>query len=159
MSDDDLTYKWKKRFYKMAVLVSTWSKDPKCAVGAVIASHNSRNISVGYNGFPRGVNDLPERLADKEMRLALTVHAELNAIYNARFNLEHCLIFSTKFPCHECAKGIIQAGIICVVCPLPTHYTGDRCRTWEQSQEHADLMLTEAGVSIVTIDHKDTMAD
>ncbi len=156
--DDDLTYKWKKRFYKMAMLVGTWSKDPKCQVGAVIATHDSRNISVGYNGFPRGFEDKPERLANEEERQAFTVHAELNAIYNARFNLHRCFLFSTKFPCHECAKGIIQVGIACVVCPPPTNY-GTGCGKWKISQENADLMLTEASVKIVLIDHKEIMAD
>lgn len=150
MSDHDLTYKWTKRFYRMAMLIATWSKDPKCAVGTVIATHDCRNISTGYNGFPRGFEDKPERLADKDQRLAFTVHAELNAIYNARFSLHQCLLFSTKFPCHECAKGIIQAGIICVVCPPPTQYA-QGCGTWAISQKNANLMLTEASVKVVIL--------
>jgi len=140
--------KWRRRFYDMALLVATWSKDPKRQVGAVVVTEDGRNISVGYNGFPRGVKDLEARLGDEEMRQALTVHAELNAIYNARFDLRGCTIYSTKFPCHECAKGIIQTGVVRVVSSLPTKYTG-ACGTWAVSQEYADLMLREAGVTIV----------
>ncbi len=142
--------KWRRRFYDMALMIATWSKDPKRQVGAVVVTSDCRNISVGYNGFPRGVEDTKIRLADEEERQALTVHAELNAIYNTRFDIRSCTIYSTKFPCHECAKGIIQVGIARVVSPQPTNY-GDLPGTWALSQKLANLMLREASIVIVDI--------
>ena len=49
--------KWDKRFLELAKLVGSWSKDPSTKVGAVIVDCNNRIISVGYNGFPKGVKD------------------------------------------------------------------------------------------------------
>ncbi|MEE9366978.1 MAG: deaminase [Dehalococcoidales bacterium] len=142
--------KWRRRFYEMAQLVGTFSKDPERQVGAVIVTEDCRNISIGYNGFPRHVKDLEERLRDEERRQMMTVHAELNAIYNARFDLRGCTIYSTKFPCHECAKGIIQSGITRIVSVPPKFYP-EGCGTWALSQEFSDLMLREAGVQMIEV--------
>ncbi len=74
-------------------------------------------LPTGYNGLPRGLNDddFPWEHAREgeylETKYPYVAHAELNAILSARTNLENCRIYTTLFPCVECTKIIIQAGI------------------------------------------------
>jgi dCMP deaminase len=97
---------------EMAHLVATWSKDPRTKVGGVLVNHEREVISTGYNGFPRHFDDNnPAVMPDKNLFM---IHAEINTIYNAARlgrSAMHCFLFSTQFPCHECAKAISQAGI------------------------------------------------
>ena len=57
--------KWNMRFLEMAKMVGSWSKDPSTQVGAVIVDDDRRVISLGYNGFPKGVAD-NQRLDDRK---------------------------------------------------------------------------------------------
>lgn len=127
----------------MAMLVASWSKDPSTKVGAVIVRPNNTVASVGYNGFPRGVSDSPERLADREEKLALTIHAELNAILNAGESLEGYRIYITHPPCVSCAIHIKQAGIEEVIYKKPTPELVAR---WGPSLERAVNVMDEAGL-------------
>ncbi len=110
-----MTDKWVIRFLALAQHVASWSKDPRAKVGAVIVDAEKRIVSLGYNGFPRGVKDDEERLRDKATKLRLVVHAEANAILNAHRIPDQCTLYTTQVPCDECAKLIIQAGIKTVV--------------------------------------------
>ena len=66
--------RWDLRFIEMASLVASWSKDPSTKVGAVITNDKNHVVSLGFNGFPRGVED---RLnVNRETKLARTIHAE-----------------------------------------------------------------------------------
>ena len=106
-------------YMAMAKLISKRSKDPNTQVGAVIVSKDDRILSVGYNGFPNGCSDdeFPwARSAKREYdtKYPYVVHAELNAILNFRGDnkaFEGSTLYVTLFPCHECAKAIIQSGI------------------------------------------------
>lgn len=110
-------------YMAMAKLISKRSKDPNTQVGAVIVSKEDRILSVGYNGFPNRCNDddFPwARKAESEYdtKYPYVVHAELNAILNFRGDnkaLEGSTLYVTLFPCHECAKAIIQSGISRIV--------------------------------------------
>ena len=111
---------WDEYFMGVAHLASFRSKDPNSQVGACIVSPDNKILSMGYNGFPRGCSDddFPwAREGDAlETKYAYVTHSELNAILNYRGgSLEGCKIFVTLFPCNECAKAIIQAGIKTVV--------------------------------------------
>jgi dCMP deaminase len=119
--------------------VAEWSKDPKCRVGAVIVDE-FRGVTLGYNGFPRGVVDTVERLSDVDEKYRLIVHAEVNAVLLAP-KTRGCTLYSTKHPCTECAKIICQSGIIEVVSP-PISPESD----WRMDQEIARAMMLEAGV-------------
>ena len=104
----------------VACLSGMRSKDPNTQVGACIVSPNNRILSMGYNGFPNGVSDdeFPwNRDGDPlENKYFYSTHSELNAILNYRGgSLEGAKIYVTLFPCNECAKAIIQAGIRTVV--------------------------------------------
>lgn len=106
---------WDECFMRMAHLIAERSKDPSTQAGAVIADPKNVVVGLGYNGFPRGVDngDFPwEREGDfLETKYAYVCHAEENAIYNANNSTKDGKIYCTLFPCNECAKTIIQNGI------------------------------------------------
>jgi len=133
--------KWDERFMYMACGVADWSKDPKVKVGAVVVSPDKRQFSVGYNGFPVGVDDSDARL-NGPLRVDLTVHAELNAILNSGKDLTGWTLYATRQPCLECAKAIIQARIARVVSP-PI----DRVSSWKDSCDWGGQIMREAGVN------------
>eukprot|EP01147_Barroeca_monosierra_P005596 gene5596-8942_t len=108
-------------YMAMAVLASKRSKDPRTQVGCVIVDGKGVIVSVGYNGFPTGCPDteLPwakEAESVLDTKFPYVCHAEMNAILNTNDqSVEGCTAYSTLFPCNECAKMIIQAGIRKVV--------------------------------------------
>jgi len=106
---------WDEYFLNIAKAVSIKSKDPKCAVGAVIVSEDNIILSTGFNGLARGVHDDDQTLLDADEKLRVICHAEVNAITNAaRIGgrpLQGATIYVTKFPCLACCNVIIQAGI------------------------------------------------
>lgn len=108
---------WNVRHANLATHISTWSKDPSTKVGAVLVDQRNIIVGLGYNGFPRGIDDAPERYADRTQKLPLVVHAELNAILNSnRADLRDCTLYTYPLmPCNECAKAIIQSGISTVI--------------------------------------------
>jgi dCMP deaminase len=75
--------KWDERFLSVAALAATWSKDPNAQVGAVIVDPQGQIAAVGYNGFPKMVEDTAERYGDVALKLEMVVHAEENAVLGA----------------------------------------------------------------------------
>lgn len=140
--------KWDDRFFTMAKQVSAWSKDPKRKVGAVVVASDMRQLSVGYNGFPRGVRDDEERLADEDLKNMFSVHAELNAMSQAGFPLDGATLYVTQFPCHECMKSVVQHGVKRVVAAPPRMDEGSK---WEGSWGVAQQMAKEAGVDVLCV--------
>jgi len=131
---------------ELAAHVSQWSKDPRTKVGSVIVDHKKHVIGMGYNGFPRGVDDSPDRYADRQTKLLFVAHAERNALDNCFSSTEGATLYATLYPCNECAKGIIQKGIRTVVTtPLPEDNRLD-FRT-------SELMFKEAGVDVVVVEN------
>ena len=112
---------WDEYFMGVAKLSGMRSKDPNTQVGCCIVSADNKILSMGYNGLPRGCSDdeFPwEREGEDPLKTkyVYTVHSELNAILNYRGgSLEGAKLYVTLFPCNECAKAIIQAGIKTVV--------------------------------------------
>lgn len=135
---------WDARFIDLAELVGSWSKDPSTKVGAVIVRPDRTVASVGYNGFARGVKDTEERLFTRDLKYAMVVHAEANAIVNAREPLHGYCIYVWPFPpCSSCASLIVQAGIARVVAPTPTE---EQLERWGDSMAIADTILSEGGL-------------
>lgn len=128
---------------ELAQFYAQWSKDPRTKVGAVIVRADNTIASYGYNGFPRGVADFPERYMSHDQKYEMVVHAEANAILHAVEPLHSMTIYLTLPPCSSCAGLIIQAGICKVVHLAPSD---DRRARWAQSFAAADLMFNEAGV-------------
>ncbi len=111
---------WDEYFMGLALLSAERSKDPNSQVGACVVDEDKYIVSVGYNGFPRGVedDDLPwdREGGFLETKYAYVCHAEVNAIVNAKGrSMKGCSIYVALFPCNECAKIIIQSGITEVV--------------------------------------------
>ena len=111
---------WDEYFMGVSVLSGMRSKDPNTQVGACIVGKDNRILSMGYNGFPNGCSDedFPwDREGDAlETKYPFVTHSELNAILNDRGgSLEGTKLYVSLFPCNECAKAIIQAGIRTVV--------------------------------------------
>ncbi len=147
---DASTRKWDLRFLRMAEEYATWSKDPSTQVGCVIVDPNTRRVlSGGYNGFPRGIKDTPERLNNRELKYKLIVHAEMNAIYNATASgvpLQGSTLYCVGLPtCSQCALGVIQTGIRRVVIgcesPIP--------EKWAEHWKMSSSLFEEAGINRV----------
>ena len=109
---------WDEFFMKVAVAAQMRSKDPNTQVGACIADIHNRILSVGYNGTPIGYddNDFPWASTDDPLtdKHSYVVHAEANAVLNYRGSLKDfkgATAYVTLFPCHECAKFLVQVGI------------------------------------------------
>lgn len=115
MNDTILYTNWDIRFLDLAHHVSLWSKDPSTKVGAVVVNNDKQVLSLGYNGFPRGVVDKSSRYNDRELKHKLVAHAERNALDNAFTDVRGATMYATLCPCNECAKSIIQRGIKRVV--------------------------------------------
>lgn len=109
---------WDATFMIMSIVVAKRSKDPSTQVGACIVGSDNRILSLGYNGTPNGILDSEfpwSRDGEKlETKYLYVIHAERNAILNYRGNkkdLEGAKLYTSLFPCNECAKEIIQTGI------------------------------------------------
>jgi dCMP deaminase len=107
---------WDEYFMAVAILSGHRSKDPNTQVGACVANSQNKIVGVGYNGFPRGCSDdeLPWSREGSylETKYPYVCHAELNAVLNSiTYDLRECRLYVALFPCNECTKVIIQAGI------------------------------------------------
>ena len=136
---------WDEYFMGVAKLSAMRSKDPSTQVGACIVSGDNKILSMGYNGFPNGCSD-DEFPWDKEEndpydeKYYYVTHSELNAILNYRGgSLEGSKLYVTLFPCNECAKAIIQAGIKTIV------YESDKYAD-SSATRASKRMLNAAGV-------------
>ena len=135
---------WDEYFMGVAMLSAMRSKDPNTQVGACIVSGDNKILSMGYNGFPQGCSDdeFPWRREGDPLdnKYFYSTHSELNAILNYRGgSLEGAKLYVTLFPCNECAKAIIQAGIITVI------YDSDKYAD-EPSTVASKRMMDAAGV-------------
>lgn len=105
---------WDKFFMSMAYLVGKKSKDPSTKIGSVIVGNNNEIISIGYNGLPRNIKDLPNRYK-RPLKYNLAIHSEENSIINCTHtgtSCKGCRIYVPLLPCLErCTPRIIQSGI------------------------------------------------
>ncbi|MGM0436205.1 MAG: deoxycytidylate deaminase [Bacillota bacterium] len=148
---------WDAYFMGVAELSSMRSKDPSTQVGAVIVNRKNRIVGIGYNGFPIGIDDDVYPWENEgeflNTKYPYVVHAEPNAILNSTVSLENTTLYVTLFPCHECAKLIIQSGIKEIV------YAENKYQE-EASFKASKRMLEDAGVNLrqiqeieVTLNH------
>ena len=109
---------WDEYFMGIAMLSALHSKDPSTQVGACIVGPDLRIRSMGYNGMPRCCNDDEYPWghdAGLDSKYLYVCHAELNAILNCNASVCGCTVYTTLFPCNECAKAIIQSGVTEIV--------------------------------------------
>jgi len=147
---------WDQYFLDMCLFVANKSKDPSTKVGAVIVGPDNEVRGTGYNGFPRGIHDTEARLKDRDTKIKLVVHAEMNAVLAAaRVGIP--LLGSTMYiwafdaktkqtwggpPCTRCAVEMIQAGIAEVRVPVPKGIP----ERWQADLDYSRGILLEAGV-------------
>lgn len=153
---ENIILTWDEYFMALAYLSSKRSKDPNTKVGACIVDKNNRILSIGYNGAPNGFNDEKFPWGREgnplETKYLYVVHAERNAILNyrgSRKDLENSKIYVDLFPCNECAKEIIQAGIKEVV------YLSDKYADTDETIASKKL-LDSCNVQYRKIDLKDS---
>lgn len=137
---------WDEYFMAIALLSAERSKDPSTQVGACVANEQNKIVGVGYNGFPIGCSDdiLPwEREGDYlATKYPYVCHAELNAVLNAiSTDLRNCRIYVGLFPCNECTKVIIQAGIKEII------YLSDKYRHTDQVKASKRMLDTCTHIS------------
>jgi dCMP deaminase len=135
---------WDEYFMGVALLSAMRSKDPGTQVGACIVNDKNKIVGAGYNGFPMGCDDdefpWEKQGGFLDTKYAYVCHAELNAILNnIGMDLQGCKIYTALFPCNECTKAIIQAGITEVI------YLSDKYEATD-SAKASRLMLDKAGV-------------
>lgn len=154
-----MSTKWDERFVRLAREISTWSKDPSTKIGAVIVDDDRRILATGYNGFPKGIEDSPERYADKPTKYDHVIHAEMNAIYNATYNgtpLKDSTIYVWGLPvCNDCARGIIQVGIKRVMMAT----AGEIPEKWVAAYSKSLNLFVEAGVEAEFINRVHLVVD
>ncbi len=140
---------WDEYFMGVALLAAERSKDPNTQVGACIVDEQNRILSTGYNGFPHGCSDdefpWAREGAEGETKYQFVVHAELNAILNSRGKtLAGSKLYVGLFPCNECAKAIIQAGVSEVI------YLSDKYRNTPGTIA-SRRMLNAAGIKLTQL--------
>ena len=138
--------KWDLRFLRIAHEVASWSKDLGTCVGSVLV-RDRRIIATGYNGFPTGIQDTRERRENRDLKLAYTIHAEVNALLNAAKNgakTDGATLYVTFPPCVHCSTSIIQAGVVEVICPTVISAP----ERWRENFATGNHLLTEAGVRV-----------
>lgn len=130
------TPSWHEYFFHIMEAAASRSKDPNTRVGAVIVDPNNRQVSMGYNGFPPGMDESDERW-ERPTKYEFVVHAEMNAIFNAQESVAGCSVYLPFWPCKDCAKHIAAAGIRHVHV-LSSYYKSDI----------AEIIFNESGITV-----------
>jgi dCMP deaminase len=124
--------------------IATWSKDASTKVGALIVRDGKLPVAWGYNGPARLIPDEDARFTERDQKLMMTIHAEVNAILNARQDVTGCTLYVTQPCCSHCAAHIIQSRIARVVWIRPDEAFAAR---WAQSLELAQWQFTHAKIN------------
>jgi len=138
---------WDEYFMSMAYLVASKSKDESTHIGAVVVGPNNEIKSTGYNSFVRGLNDEIAARQEKPEKYYWFEHAERNAIYNATLmgtSLKGCKIYTNGIPCMDCARGIVQSGILEVI--IDKKWDKKNPDLWKENAKRSIEMFKEVGV-------------
>jgi len=139
---------WDNRYLDLAEYIGQWSKDQSRKVGCVIVGPDREMRAIGYNGFPRGIDDADASRHERPAKYLWTEHAERNAIFHAArigIPLAGCSMYLPWFPCMACARAIVQSGIVRLVAFRPD--TLDP--RWGEEFHFAIELFREAGVDVV----------
>jgi dCMP deaminase len=150
-----MSIKWDRHFLGLALSCAKMSKDPNTQVGAIIIGPDMEIRSSGFNGFPRLLYDTPDRLNNRDMKLKLIVHAEMNAILNAArigVSTKGCTLYLAATdatgnvwggpPCVRCVVEMLQAGITEIVAHPPKSIPS----RWHEDLNFSRGLLIEAGI-------------
>jgi dCMP deaminase len=153
---------WHEFYIGMCLHISQKSKDRSTKLGAVIVGANEEVLAIGFNGFPRGVDDEEERFHERPMKYRITEHAERNAIYNAArrgIMLEGATMYLPfePTPCTDCTRGVIQSGIKRII-GTDVKFTGKGIQ-WDEDLMLANEMLKQAEIEQIVYDTAGTELD
>jgi len=140
---------WDELYITMVYLIAMKSKDESSHIGAVVVGPDNEVRSVGYNSFPRGIDDNVLKRQERPGKYAFFEHAERNAIDNAALvgiALKGCRMYTNGIPCVECARGVINSGIKEVV--VDKCWDDNNVDIWEEQAKISSTMFKEAGVKI-----------
>lgn len=144
--------KWDKRYFGLAKRISTWSKDPRAKVGAVLLNRQGWPIALGYNGFPAGIEDDIDKLEDGDLKNQMVVHAEQNVLLCSGTRARAGTIYVYGKPvCPRCAVLLIQAGVKRVVGIQPDPINNKGSDTHTQG-DISLRMFSEAGIEFSPLD-------
>lgn len=135
---------------KMLEKLKFFSNDPRTKVSSILIDYNFNNLSFGVNNFPSGIENNEKRWS-REEKGKYVIHSEINCILEAmkkKNNLINCILITSKYPCHECFKIIIQTGIKFIYTFKPE--TIDE--KWNKSYEITNEMLKESNIKIYFLD-------
>ncbi len=132
---------------RIARVIAERSKDPSTQAGAVICDQDHVVLGLGYNGWPRGIDQDQFSWAREgdylETKYPYVCHAELNAVLNSDTSLKGSTLYCTLVPCNECAKVIIQKGIAEVVYDSDKHAAVPAFMAGRRLLEAAEIKLRE----------------
>jgi dCMP deaminase len=151
-----ISYEKALKFLKEAnYKANLFSKDPKRKVGAIILEKDTFiQLSCGYNGLPRGLKETKKRW-NKNNKSYYVIHAEQNAIIHAaktNININDSILVCNRFPCHNCALSLVQAGIKTVITIDPKNNIS---KNWERSFEVTEEIFKELNIEIIKFDEKE----
>jgi len=140
---------WDSLFMNMVYLVAMRSKDESTHIGAVIVGPDNEVRTVGYNSFPRHINDnVPERQKRPEKYFWFS-HAESNAVANAAMvgiPLKGCRMYTNGIPCNDCAWEVINSGLVEVI--VDKKWDNNNYGQWLEHAKRSKVMFEEAGVKL-----------
>jgi dCMP deaminase len=140
---------WDARFFALCTFLGAWSEDRSRQVGSVVVGPGNEIRATGYNGLPRKVlAHFEARYSHEDAEKYLWFeHAERNAIYNmarAGVSALGCRMYVDAFPCADCARAIIQSGIV-ELNSFPPDMTD---KTFARHYTAAEAMFSESGISL-----------
>lgn len=144
--------KWDRRYLALASTVGAWSKGPRKRIGAVIVRPDRSVASMGYNGPPRGYDDVAFLAMTRDEQHDVVIHAERNAIRQMQFDERHSpkrgytIYVSPLYPCRDCAQSIIDWGFKRVVA-----YCGHASDDWAESAKDAQKLFVDNDVECLFI--------
>ena len=142
--DLDGVKKWDLRFMEMAKLVASWSKDPSTKTGAVIIRPDRTVLSVGFNGFPRLMQDAPSLYEDRDEKYSRIINCEMNAMLHASDSLKDCCLYTWPFAsCDRCVVHMAEAGVKRFVFPAIPE---DKKERWGATLKKTVSYLDEMGL-------------
>lgn len=126
------------------------SRDPSTKCGAVILREDKSVCSVGYNGFPRAMEDKQEWYDNRVEKYDRVIHAEMNALLAAKESVNGMTLYVSAPTCKDCAKHVIASGIKRVCWPAST----DKLfrERWEESINKSMELYGDCNIEVVIVD-------
>lgn len=134
----------------LAYVKAQESRDPSSQNGAVLLDKHGSVLAMDCNQFPDGVEESAERW-ERPLKYSFIEHAERNTIFQAvrrGHSLEDTALVCPWAACADCARAIVQAGVIQLVRAIPSEANLER---WRASCEAGDAIMLESGVDIYEI--------